>query len=133
MNVSNKVIISTGDMARIQSSMKKLNPDAVELLQAELDRATVLPEKGLPDNVVNMGATVTFRDVDSGQVSRCTLVFPHQADASQQCISVLAPVGAALIGLSEGATIAWPVPGGKLRTLEVVSVEQANRKVEASD
>lgn len=87
MNESNTVIISAGDMARIQAS----------------------------------------------QFSRCTLVYPHQADASQQRISVLAPVGAALIGLSEGATIAWPVPSGKLRTLEVVSVEQENRETKDSD
>ena len=133
MNESNTVIISAGDMARIQSSMKKLNPEAAELLQAELDRATVLAEQDVPENVVNMGATVTFRDIDSKKVSRCTLVYPHQADASQQRISVLAPVGAALIGLSEGATIDWPVPGGKVRTLEVVSVEQKKRETEAPD
>ena len=117
-------------MARIRSSLKKLNPEASELLQDELDRAVVLPDQDMPDNVVNMGAEVTFRDVHSKQVSHCTLVFPHQADSAQQRISVLAPVGAALIGLSEGSTIAWPVPGGKVRTLEVVSVKQRDREIE---
>lgn len=129
MNASNNVIISAGDLARIQSSMKKLNTEVAEFLQDELDRATVLADEDLPDNVVNMGSTVTFRDIESGQSSRCTLVYPHQADAAQQRISVLAPVGAALIGLSAGVTIDWPGPGGKMRTLEVVSVEQVSREV----
>lgn len=132
MNASNNVIISESDLARIQSSLKKLNTEFAESLQDELDSATVLADQDLPDNVVNMGATVTFRDINSGQSSRCTLVFPHQADAAQQRISVLAPVGAALIGLSEGATINWPIPGGKLRALEVISVEQVSREEKVS-
>ena len=130
MNATNNVIISAGDLARIQSSLSKINTEVADFLQAELDRATVLDDQEFPENVVNMGSTVTFRDISTGQTLRCTLVYPHQADVAEKRISILAPVGAALIGLTEGATIDWPVPGGKFRTLEVMSVEQASRKVE---
>ena len=126
MNPSRNVVISAGDNARIHSSLEKANPEVAELLLEELDSATILPDDQLPTNVVNMGSEVWFRDLESGSSSHCTLVFPHQADAAQQRVSVLAPVGAALIGLAEGETISWPVPDGKLRKLQVVTVKQAN-------
>ena len=124
MTATRTVVLSAGDNARILSILKKTDPEAVGLLRDELDAATILPDDELPPNVVNMGAEVTFRDLESGKSSRCTLVFPHQADAARNRVSVLAPVGAALIGLAEGETIAWPVPGGRVRRLQVVAVEQ---------
>lgn len=130
MNAARKVIVSEGDYARILSSLDKATADVADPLREELDAATVLPDDELPLNVVNMGAEVTFRDLESGASSRCTLVYPHQADAATQRVSVLAPVGAALIGLAEGETIAWPIPGGKLRKLQVVAVEQNSKNVD---
>ena len=124
MTAPRTVVLSAGDNARILSTLEKTDLEAVGLLRDELDAATILPDDELPPNVVNMGAEVTFRDLESDKSSRCTLVFPHQADAANNRVSVLAPVGAALIGLAEGETIAWPVPGGKLRRLQVVAVEQ---------
>jgi len=118
------VVLSAGDNARILSTLEKANAEVAEPLREELDAATILPDDELPPNVVNMGAEVIFRDLESGKSSRCTLVFPHQADAARNRVSVLAPVGAALIGLAEGATIAWPVPGGRVRRLQVVAVRQ---------
>lgn len=130
MNAAREVFISEGDNARIRSCLEKASGEAAELLRQELDSAIVLPDHELPANVVNMGAGVTFRDLESGESSRCTLVYPHQADAAVGQVSVLAPVGAALIGLAEGEVIAWPVPGGKLRRLQVVAVEQAGRQTD---
>lgn len=124
MTAPRSVFLSATDNARIQSILEKTDPETVGPLLDEIDSATILPDDELPANVVNMGAEVTFRDLDSGKSSRCTLVFPHQADAAKDRVSVLAPVGAALIGLAVGETIAWPVPGGKLRRLRVVDVEQ---------
>jgi regulator of nucleoside diphosphate kinase len=128
VNTTRKVIVSEGDYARILSSLEKAKMDLADPLREELDTATIVPDQELPANIVNMGAEVTFRDLESGASSSCTLVYPHQADAATQRVSVLAPVGAALIGLAEGETIAWPIPGGKLRKLQVVAVEQ-NRMV----
>jgi regulator of nucleoside diphosphate kinase len=127
MNTARKVIVSEGDYARILSSLNKAGAEVGEPLREELDAATILPDHELPGSVVNMGAEVSFRDLESGESSRCTLVYPHQADAATRRVSVLAPVGAALIGLTEGETIAWPIPGGKLRRLQVVAVEQSGK------
>lgn len=127
MNHVNPVIICESDYSRIISCLEKVKSDAVELLRDELDNATIVADKDLPGNVVNMGATVSFRDLENGAFSQCTLVFPHQADAALRHVSILAPVGAALIGLAEGGAIAWPVPGGKIRRLEVIAVVQHHR------
>lgn len=126
MNMSRNVVISAGDQARIHSCLEKASPVVTKLLLDELDAATIVPNDQLPGNVVNMGSVVTFRDLDSGESSQCTLVFPHEADSTRYRISILAPVGAALIGLAESDTIAWPVPGGKFRKLEVVTVRQSS-------
>lgn len=128
MNTARKVIVSESEYARILSSLDKARAGHAEPLREELDTATIVPDRELPANVVNMGAEVTFRDLESGASSSCTLVYPHQADAATQRVSVLAPVGAALIGLAEGETIAWPIPGGKLRKLQVVAVEQPGKE-----
>lgn len=123
MSNSRSVVISAGDKARIENCIEKASPDSVELLLNELDTARIVADEQLPPDVVTMGSQVEFRDMDSGQSSLCTLVFPHQADLSRQHISILAPVGAALIGLKKGETIEWPMPGGRLRKLEVISVQ----------
>jgi regulator of nucleoside diphosphate kinase len=127
MNHLRSVVISAGDRARIQSCVEKVMPDSAELLLDELDTARIVPDGQLPADVVSMGSEVKFRDLLTGETSVCTLVFPHQADVARQHISILAPVGAALIGLRCGETIEWPMPGGKVRKLEVLEVQQAPR------
>lgn len=117
------VLVGARDHARLLSLIAKSDTPAVALLYDELDAATILPDAELPSDVVAMESTVTFRDIDSGQESTVELVYPAQADASRNRISILAPVGAALIGLRVGEQITWPVPNGRDRHLEVVSVE----------
>jgi regulator of nucleoside diphosphate kinase len=119
---SRSVIVSQGDHARLLALLKKSDPDTVELLYDELDRATVVADHERPDDVVAMGSVVTFEDIRSGEQSKVELVYPHEADAGRGRISILAPVGAALIGLREGETIEWPVPRGSVRNLRVVAV-----------
>jgi len=132
VNEVRSVVISEGDYARISSCLEGVKSEAAELLREELDNANIVVDDKLPENVVNMGAEVSFRDLESGALSYCSLVFPHQADSSLQRVSVLAPVGAALIGLPEGGTIAWPVPGRKIRRLEVINVVQQQRFVDSA-
>ncbi|HEX7034146.1 MAG TPA: nucleoside diphosphate kinase regulator [Pseudomonadales bacterium] len=124
MTQSRSVLISQRDHDRLQSVISKTDPDTVGLLFDELDSATIVPDDELPDDVVAMGSRVTFEDIDTGAQSTIQLVFPHQADAAAGRISVLAPVGAALIGLRVGETIEWPLPGGKVRNLRVIGVER---------
>jgi regulator of nucleoside diphosphate kinase len=95
---------------------------AAEALLAELDRAQVVPAADFPANAVRMGSEVTFRDEATGQVQHARLVYPGEADISTGCVSVLAPIGAALIGLSVGQTISWAMPNRRLRTLTILDV-----------
>ena len=96
---------------------------AAERLLEELERAEVLPSEQVPANVVNIGSKVIYRDEDTGQNHSAVLVFPGEADISQQRISVLTPVGAALIGLSEGQSINWLSRDGRERRLTVLEVK----------
>lgn len=91
-------------------------------LQGELDRAEVVEPQDVPPDVVTMNSKVRFV-LESGEEFCLTLVYPQDIDGSTERISILAPVGSALLGLSAGAQIEWPRPGGgvmKVRLVEVV-------------
>jgi regulator of nucleoside diphosphate kinase len=92
-----------------------------ERLGAELDRAVVVDR--LPLGVAAPGARVRFEDGRTGVVREAVLVYPAGADASAGRISVLAPVGAALLGLAVGDTISWPLPGGREARIRILAVE----------
>jgi regulator of nucleoside diphosphate kinase len=96
---------------------------AAELLEGELDRARVVAQDELPSDVVSMRSSVVYEDVDGGERREAILVYPDEADIEHSLISVLAPIGMALLGLSVGQSISWPVPGGRTRTIRVVSVD----------
>ncbi len=96
-------------------------------LQRELDRARIVEPNEVPPEVVTMNSTIRFMDETSKAESKLTLVYPVAAGAAGT-VSVLAPVGSALLGLSVGQTIAWPMPGGRtaqLRVLEVLRQPEA--------
>ena len=71
-----------------------------------------------------MNSLVTFSDIDSKEEKTVQLVYPQEADINQLKISILSPVGSALIGLSLGGAIEWPIPQGKFRRLKVIAVKQ---------
>ncbi|MGY4402285.1 transcription elongation GreA/GreB family factor [Bradyrhizobium sp. USDA 3315] len=96
-------------------------PDVASVLTEELERAHVLAD-GHPAQTVCMGSEVRFRDDSTGTVRTATLVYPDDADISRRRISVLTPVGAALIGLSAGNSITWETRTGDLRRLTVLEV-----------
>jgi regulator of nucleoside diphosphate kinase len=87
-------------------------------LEAELDRAEIVDAKDIPANVITMRSTVRLKDLVSGEENTYSLVFPTEADFSQGKISVLAPIGTAILGYKSGDTIEWTVPSG-LRRLKV--------------
>src|SRR5690606_27243040 len=92
-------------------------------LRAELDRADIVEPNEIPPSVVTMNSTVRFALHGSSETFSLTLVYPKDADGKADCISVLAPVGSALLGLSAGDDIEWPGPGGaqiRVRIVEVV-------------
>ncbi|MCK8517222.1 nucleoside diphosphate kinase regulator [Methylonatrum kenyense] len=109
------IVISEQDLERLERLVESLSSKPVpglEELENEISRADVVPSSEIPPNVVTMNSTVRFREVDSNREFQLTLVYPRDQGVDGSTISVLAPVGSALLGLSEGATIEWPKPGG---------------------
>lgn len=86
-------------------------------LEQELEKAEVVPPEGIPPDVITMNSRVCLADLDSGQEMILTLVFPTEADVETGKISILAPIGTAMIGYRVGDTITWAVPGGKKNLL----------------
>lgn len=129
MEANQELIISETDYERISSLLRTAPDEIQELLQTELDRATVVPDDKLPEGVVSMNSTVTFLDLSTNKTNKVTLVYPHEANIAENKISILAPIGAALIGLRVGQTMKWPLPGGKEKELKVVEVNREKEKV----
>ena len=87
----------------------------VEQLDAELDRARVVPAHEIPPEVITMNTEVALRDLDTGEEQVLTLVFPHEANVDKRKVSVLAPLGTAVLGYRAGDVIEWEMPAGKRR------------------
>lgn len=94
----------------------------VAALAAELERAEIVDESEVTSDVVTMGSVVRFVDEETGDQTEITLVYPHDANVAENKISVLAPVGAALLGLRTGQSISWPVPSGRSRQFRLAEV-----------
>jgi regulator of nucleoside diphosphate kinase len=95
------------------------------LLRREAADATILPSDLMPAQVVNFGSDVTYRDEATGDTYTVTLVLPHKADIRRGRVSVLTPVGTALLGRAEGAVVDCEFPVGTTRRPTVLRVEQA--------
>lgn len=97
-------------------------PEVAEYLDRELDRARVVADEALPAATVTIGSPVAFLDCDTDQRHAVTLVWPAEEDSAHQRLSVMTPVGAALIGLRAGQGIAWRNRAGVWRRLRVERV-----------
>lgn len=122
MSSLRSVLVGQRDLDRIHALLRNAQTEQGRLLYDELDAATVVPDDMLPDDVVTMHSTVSFADLATGVVSTVTLVYPDEVGRTPQGVSILAPVGAALIGLRVGEVIEWPLPNGGARKIEVVAV-----------
>ena len=102
---------------RLITSRQPANQDVKSLvdLKGELERAVVVRPEEVPPSVVTIGSRVRLRDLDSGARGEYTLVMPGRADFRQGHVSVLAPVGTALLGQQEGDVVEWVVPAGRKR------------------
>jgi regulator of nucleoside diphosphate kinase len=118
-----RIILSRFDHERLERLLEKVGPRPdLEALREELERAEIVEPEAVPADVVTMNSVVRFVDEDSGRESEVKLVFPGHADVEARQISVLAPIGSALLGLSVGDSIDWPLPNGRTRRLRVVAV-----------
>ena len=120
-----KVILTSQDFDRLEALLASLPPNAFPgktALQAELERAEIVEPEKVPPDVVTMNSTVRFQLLETGEEFQLTLVYPKDVQGHADRISVLAPVGSALLGLSVGDELEWPKPGGGVSTVTVVEV-----------
>ena len=119
------ITVSSRDLARLEalidSPALSRHPAAVALSQ-ELERAHVLPPEQIPAGIVTMHSRVDCVDELHDEKHSLTLVYPHEADFDKGRVSVLAPVGSALLGLSVGQSIDWVAAGGRQLRLRVTAV-----------
>lgn len=121
------LLLSRVDVERIEDLLEhpqysSLNTSA---LRDELARAELAEPGNMPADVITMNSTATVRvvDADHGEHEyELTLVYPRDADGSGEKVSILAPVGSALLGLRVGSSIDWPMPGGRSARLHVLAI-----------
>lgn len=119
------IIVSSHDMDRLEAMLESpaasQTPGALALVQ-ELNRATVVAPDQVPAGTVMMHSRVECEDELQNEKHVLTLVYPREADVEQGKVSILAPVGTALLGLSVGQTMDWDAPGGRKLRLRVTAV-----------
>lgn len=114
------LIVTDVDLERLRAVVEQHDVPAAELLDGELHRATIVPRAAVPADVVTMNSDVVYED-DSGTRRTVRVVYPRDADGERGWVSVLAPIGSALLGLRVGQHIDWRLPAGP-RRLRVVDV-----------
>ncbi|HVI58339.1 MAG TPA: nucleoside diphosphate kinase regulator [Luteimonas sp.] len=119
------IVMSRLDYDRIESLLEGAGERGVDTsaLEAEITRAEVVEPAQMPADVISMNSTARFRDETTGEERELTLVYPRDANAETGRVSILAPVGSALLGLRVGQSIHWPLPGNRTATLRVLSIQ----------
>ncbi len=118
------LIVSKADYQRLVPLIRDSELELADALDEELSRADIVDSQNLPGDAVAMNSTVTYRDLETKAETTVTLVFPTEADIAEKKISVLSPVGVALLGLRIGGRIQWPMPNGKFKHFEILAVTQ---------
>ncbi len=115
------ICITQFDLERLQKllldaqSTEYRKSEYLEKLRQELNRAEIVLPQAVPADVITMNSTVSLVDLDTGEEETYTLVFPENADHTLGRISVLAPIGTAMLGYEVGDVFEWEVPAGKRR------------------
>ena len=120
------------DMIAIERTTTNKDQAYLQSLEQELARATLVPPDKIPRDVITMHSKTRVQDLDSREEMTYTLTFPDEADAATNKISILAPIGTALIGLKTGDTITWKVPAGtrRLNVIKIMYQPEAAGKLE---
>lgn len=122
-----QITITRLDAERLERLLESLPDNAFparEQLQAEIARADIVEPREVPPDVVTMNSKVSFRVENHAREFSLRLVYPKDADGSPDKVSVLAPVGSALLGIRQGQAIDWPMPGGSTARVEVIRVDE---------
>lgn len=120
MTIPPTIIIGRSDYV-VLAHLASAGSGSADELQTELDRAAIIDDVEVPPNVVRMGSTVGYT-VDGNKPTTVTLVYPIEADIEKGRVSIMTPIGTALIGLAPGQAIDWKTRDGNIRTLKVVTV-----------
>lgn len=121
------IYITEKDKAKLKKlfastiGFRNLDLKNLKVLLYELERAEVVREEDIASDVITMNSTVRVKDLNSNSEFTYTLVYPEEANSDENKISILAPIGTALLGYSVGDIIEWAVPAGK-RKLEVKEI-----------
>jgi regulator of nucleoside diphosphate kinase len=121
------IYVTDSDLERlnevIKTAKEKYEKDrnCLSKLVAELERAQILPHDAIPPDVVTMNSVVSLKDLDTKEEMVFRLVYPGETDFDEEVVSVLAPVGTAVLGYRVGDTIEWEVPGG-MRRLQIMEI-----------
>jgi len=129
---SNPPTLTEFDLRRLDALFDRIRgqvkpPPTLSLLERELQRAVVVKPEEVPATVVTMNSQVQVTDLDTAEQRCVTLVFPAMASTDTGCISVLAPLGTALLGSQEGRPVVWQTPRGarRLRVERIVYQPEA--------
>lgn len=109
-------------LLRFAKSAADRIPDIGERLLEEIERADIVESDQMPPNVITIGSRITYEDSATGRTQTMQLVLPQQGDLQKQRLSLLTPVGAALIGLTAGQSIDWEMSDGTTRQIKVLEV-----------
>jgi regulator of nucleoside diphosphate kinase len=127
MIAQSELVVTATDLERLREMTRALRSTRHPFaryagdLEAELGRARVVPRSDVPPDVVTMNSTIRIRDQRSREVEEFTLVYPADSDILDGRLSVLAPLGLAVLGARAGDVIKWDVPAG-VRTFKVEKV-----------
>jgi regulator of nucleoside diphosphate kinase len=126
MDAGRTIFVTKRDLQRLtrllEGHRSRRDAKARAALEEELGHAIVVDSREVPRDVVTMNSRVQFEDAETGAALDITLVYRRDADVDEGRISVLAPVGSALVGLAVGQSITWQLPAGKDRHLRVIGV-----------
>jgi regulator of nucleoside diphosphate kinase len=117
-----QIYLTQDDMERLLQLIEAYPGKRFDRLEAELLRAKVVPREKIPQDVVTMNSRVLFENETTGERREVTLVYPGMADIDAGRISILVPVGTALLGLRVGQSIDWELPGGAKHRYRIIDV-----------
>ena len=125
-----RLVLTLNDCAIIKAYLKKgfgrdnFNRQDADALEMELQNARLVSADAVPADVVRLGSAVTIKEESTGKCMELMVVIPEKADIKQKKISIMSPIGAALIGFRKGQQVRWKVPAGN-KTFSILDVFNA--------
>ncbi len=131
-----KPILTNSDYKTIHSLLQnlpsRLKGKEVSLLQKEIKSAEIISDEAISEDIIQLNSRFEVQELLSGKFMNLQLVLPNQADLKQNRISILSPLGVALIGFRQGMTVEWTLPGG-LKKLQIIRVEKPLRSTSTTE